>query len=68
MKHLFLSLLFSMFFLSSCINRCQTCTLGEVEVEICDDDEIDYTDANGNPIGNYRETIQAFEDNGYDCN
>ncbi|MDA9773966.1 hypothetical protein N9B82_03325 [Saprospiraceae bacterium] len=54
-------------FLSSCTKECVRCTLDTAIISVCEDDDTNFTDANGNPIVGYEAIIANLEGQGYTC-
>jgi len=54
-------------FLCSCGQECVTCTkVDDMDIVICDDPDINYTDFNGMEIS-YQEAIDLQRSVGYEC-
>jgi len=68
MKQFFLFLILITLFLVSCDKEeCVTCTNDQLSEEVCEDYSSNFTDSNGQPIGDYESYVNFLENNGYEC-
>ena len=68
MKQTFLFLILTSLFIVSCNKEeCVTCSNGQSSEEVCEDYSSNFTDQNGQPIGDFESYVNFLESAGFEC-